>query len=159
MLHSGAAERRHGHAATKRPPSQARISGTAIMAHKQIIEMSFLATSLLLVDAARAEDFPNKPIKLLVGASPGGTTDTMARAIATPISTSLGRPVIVENRPGAGGNLAADVVAKSSPDGSTLLVAFTSHTINATLYPKLPYDPVADFTAITMIATVPSLLV
>jgi tripartite-type tricarboxylate transporter receptor subunit TctC len=83
----------------------------------------------------------------------------MARAIATPISTSLGRPVIVENRPGAGGNLAADVVAKSSPDGSTLLVAFTSHTINATLYPKLPYDPVADFTAITMIATVPSLLV
>ena len=129
------------------------------MAHKQIIAMSFLATSLLLVDAARAEDFPNKPIKLLVGASPGGTTDTMARAIATPISTSLGRPVIVENRPGAGGNLAADVVAKSSPDGSTLLVAFTSHTINATLYPKLPYDPVADFTAITMIATVPSLLV
>jgi len=71
------------------------------MAHKQIIVMSFLATSLLLAaDTTRAEDFPNKPIELLVGASPGGTTDTMARAIATPILTSLGRSVIVENRPG-----------------------------------------------------------
>src|SRR5262249_12200426 len=102
---------------------------------------------------------PPKPIKLLVGAAPGGPTDTMARAIASPLSASLGRPVIVENRPGAGGNLAADAVAKSPPDGSTLLVAFTSHTVNATLYPKLPYDPVADFTPISMIATVPSLLV
>ena len=74
-------------------------------------------------------------------------------------SISLGKPVLVENRPGAGGNLAADAVAKSTPDGYTLLVSFTSHTINATLYPKLPFDPVADFTPISMIATVPSLLV
>jgi tripartite-type tricarboxylate transporter receptor subunit TctC len=109
--------------------------------------------------AVRAEDFPSKPIKLLVGASAGGTTDTMARAIAQPLAASLGKPVLVENRPGAGGNLAADAVAKSAPDGSTLLVSFTSHTINATLYPKLPFDPVADFTPISMIATVPSLLV
>jgi tripartite-type tricarboxylate transporter receptor subunit TctC len=108
---------------------------------------------------ARADDYPSRPIKLLVGASPGGTTDTMARAIAQPLSASLGRPVLVENRPGAGGNLAADAVAKSAPDGYTLLVSFTSHTINATLYPKLPFDPVADFTPISMIATVPSLLV
>jgi len=67
--------------------------------------------------------------------------------------------VLVENRPGAGGNLAADAVAKSTPDGYTLLVSFTSHTINATLYPKLPFDPVTDFTPISMISTVPSLLV
>src|SRR5882724_9582856 len=108
--------------------------------------------------ATRADDYPSKPIKLLVGASPGGTTDTMARAIAQPLSVSLGKPVpvLVENRPGAGGNLAADAVAKSVPDGYTLLVSFTSHTINATLYPKLPFDPVADFTPISMIATVPS---
>ncbi|MCX7311126.1 MAG: tripartite tricarboxylate transporter substrate binding protein [Alphaproteobacteria bacterium] len=109
--------------------------------------------------AVRAEDYPSKPIKLLVGASAGGTTDTMARAIAQPLSISLGKPVLIENRPGAGGNLAADAVAKSAPDGYTLLVSFTSHTINATLYPKLPFDPVADFTPISMIATVPSLLV
>jgi tripartite-type tricarboxylate transporter receptor subunit TctC len=108
---------------------------------------------------ARADNYPSKPIKLLVGASPGGTTDTMARAIAQPLSVSLGKPVLVENRPGAGGNLAADAVAKSAPDGYTLLVSFTSHTINATLYPKLPFDPVADFTPISMISTVPSLLV
>jgi tripartite-type tricarboxylate transporter receptor subunit TctC len=106
-----------------------------------------------------ADDYPSKPIKLLVGASPGGTTDSMARAIAQPLSVSLGKPVLVENRPGAGGNLAADAVAKSTPDGYTLLVSFTSHTINATLYPKLPFDPVADFTPISMISTVPSLLV
>jgi tripartite-type tricarboxylate transporter receptor subunit TctC len=106
-----------------------------------------------------AETYPSKPIKLIVGASPGGTTDTMARMIATPLSNSLGKPVLVENRPGAGGNLAADAVAKSPPDGHTLLVSFTSHTINATLYPKLPFDPVADFTAIGMISTVPSMLV
>src|ERR1044071_8815970 len=108
---------------------------------------------------AHADDYPSKPIKLLVGASPGGTTDTMARAIAQPLSVSLGKPVLVENRPGAGGNLAADAVAKSAPDGYTLLVSFTSHTINATLYPKLPFDPVTDFTPISKIATVPSLLV
>jgi len=131
------------------------------MAHTRTIAVvSFVAASLLLAaHGTRAEDFSGKPIKFLVGASPGGTTDTMARAIASPLSASLGRPVIVENRPGAGGNLAADAVAKSPPDGSTLLVAFTSHTVNATLYPKLPYDPVADFTPISMIATVPSLLV
>jgi tripartite-type tricarboxylate transporter receptor subunit TctC len=67
--------------------------------------------------------------------------------------------VLVENRPGAGGNLAAEAVARVAPDGYTLLVSFTSHTINATLYPKLPFDPVADFSAVAMISTVPSLLV
>ena len=114
---------------------------------------------LLLVQVVRAEDFPARPIKILVGAPAGGTTDTMARAIAEPMSAALKQPVLVENRPGAGGNLAAAAVAKSAPDGYTLLVSFSSHTINATLYPSLPYDPVADFTPITMIARVPSLLV
>src|SRR5690242_15568181 len=114
---------------------------------------------LLLVQAARAEDFPAHPIRILVGAPAGGTTDTMARAIAEPMAAALKQPVLVENRPGAGGNLAAAAVAKSAPDGTTLLVSFSSHTINATLYPSLPYDPVADFTPITMIARVPSLLV
>ncbi len=109
--------------------------------------------------AALAADYPSRPIKLLVGASAGGTTDTMARAIAQPLSVSLGQPVLVENRPGAGGNLAADTVAKSAPDGYTLLVSFTSHTINATLYPNLPFDPVTSFTPISKLATVPSLLV
>ena len=127
----------------------------------RLATFAFLIAALVPASSltARADDYPSKPIKLLVGASPGGTTDTMARAIAQPLSVSLGKPVLVENRPGAGGNLAADAVAKSAPDGYTLLVSFTSHTINATLYPKLPFDPVADFTPISMISTVPSLLV
>src|SRR5262249_8671661 len=96
---------------------------------------------------------------VLVGASPGGTTDTMARAIAQPLASTLRQPIFVETRPGAGGNLAPDAVAKAAPDGYTVLVRFTSHTINATPSPKLPVDPVADFTPISMLATVPSLLV
>ena len=118
-----------------------------------------LAAQLLWLGAASADDYPSRPIKLLVGASAGGTTDTMARVIAEPLSNLFGKPVLVENRPGAGGNIAAEAVARSAPDGYTLLVSYTSHTINATLYPKLPFDPVADFTPIAMISTVPSLLV
>ncbi|MEP7029556.1 MAG: tripartite tricarboxylate transporter substrate binding protein [Pseudolabrys sp.] len=128
--------------------------------HRSVVTVGILAAALLAPPSiAQSQDYPQRPIKLLVGASPGGTTDTMARAIAPDMSAALGQPVLVENRPGAGGNLAADAVAKSAPDGYTLLVSFTSHTINATLYPRLPFDPVADFTPITMIATVPSLLV
>ena len=99
------------------------------------------------------------PLRLLVGAPPGGSTDTLAREIAPELGRQLGRVVIVENKSGAGGNLAADAVAKAAPDGNTLLLSFTSHTINATLYPKLPFDPVADFTPLTMVATSPSVLV
>ena len=106
---------------------------------------------LALLQTTYAEDFPVHPIKILVGAPAGGTTDTMARAIADPMAAALKQPVLVESRPGAGGNLAAAAVAKSPPDGYTLLVSFSSHTINATLYPSLPYDPVADFTPITMV--------
>jgi tripartite-type tricarboxylate transporter receptor subunit TctC len=108
---------------------------------------------------ANAQNFPTKPIKLLVGAPAGGTTDTLARAIGQEMTMTLGQPVIVENRPGAGGNLAADAVAKSEPDGYTLLMSFTSHTINASLYSKLPFDTLKDFSPISMVATVPSVLV
>ena len=125
-----------------------------------IARLLYAAIALMaLLQTAYAEDFPARPLKILVGAPAGGTTDTMARAIADPMAAALKQPVLVENRPGAGGNLAAAAVAKSPPDGYTLLVSFSSHTINATLYPSLPYDPVADFTPITMIARVPSLLV
>lgn len=98
-------------------------------------------------------------IKLLVGATPGGGTDIVARALAQELSTRLGRQVIVENRPGAAGNIAAQAVAKAAPDGSTLLLSYTSHVINPTLYDKLPFDPVADFTPLTGIARLPAILV
>jgi tripartite-type tricarboxylate transporter receptor subunit TctC len=132
-----------------------RLHGAKLAASLLPILGLLLTTPLV----AQADDYPSRPIKILVGAAPGGTTDTMARTIAQPLSVSLGQPVLVENKPGAGGNIAAATVAKATPDGYTLLVSFTSHTINATLYPKLPFDPVTDFTAISKIANVPSLLV
>lgn len=101
----------------------------------------------------------NVPVRILVGAPAGGSTDTLARTLAASMGPALGRPVIVENRAGAGGNIAAEAVAKAAPDGNTLLMSFTSHAINATLYPKLPFDPVKDFTALTCVATSPSILV
>ena len=108
---------------------------------------------------AQAAAGGGNPIRILVGASPGGSTDTLARAVGTEMGKLLGRQVIVENRAGAGGNLAADAVAKAAPDGNTLLMSFTSHAINASLYPTLPFDPIKDFTALTCVATQPSVLV
>ena len=99
------------------------------------------------------------PIRILVGAPAGGSTDTMARAVAHAMGQQLGRVVVVENRPGAGGNLAAEAVARAAPDGQTLLMSFTSHAINASLYPRLSFDPVKDFTPLTLVSTSPSVLV
>jgi tripartite-type tricarboxylate transporter receptor subunit TctC len=99
------------------------------------------------------------PVRILVGAPAGGTTDTMARTLATELGRALGRTVVVENRPGAGGNIAAESVAKAAPDGNTLLMSFTSHAINASLYPSLPFDPEKDFTPLTMVSTSPAVLV
>ena len=101
----------------------------------------------------------NTPIRILVGAPAGGSTDTLARTLATEMGRLLGRTVIVENRPGAGGNIAADAVAKAAPDGNTLLMSFTSHAINASLYKKMPFDPIKDFAPLTRVANVPNLLV
>ncbi len=112
-----------------------------------------------IAPSAWAQTATPGPIRILVGASPGGSTDTLARAVGVEMGRLLGRQVIVENRAGAGGNLAADLVAKAPPDGNTLLMSFTSHAINASLYPTLPFDPVKDFTALTCVATQPSVLV
>jgi tripartite-type tricarboxylate transporter receptor subunit TctC len=119
-----------------------------------------LATGLIAMAAfACGHALAQNPIRIIVGAPPGGTTDNLARAVARGMEGPLKRPVIVENKPGAGGNIAADYVAKSAPNGETILMSFTSHTVNPTLYKKLPFDTVKDFTAITMIATVPSVLI
>ena len=122
-----------------------------------------LCVSLLWVFLAEASwaqsPIANAPVRILVGAPAGGSTDTMARAVAHAMGQQLGRTVVVENRPGAGGNLAAEAVARAAPDGLTLLMSFTSHSINASLYPRLPFDPVKDFTPLTMVSTSPSVLV
>ncbi|MCZ2499035.1 tripartite tricarboxylate transporter substrate binding protein [Xylophilus sp. Kf1] len=98
--------------------------------------------------------------RLLVGATPGGGTDIVARAVANEMGKRLnGRQFIVDNRPGAAGNIAAQAVAKAPPDGGTLLISYTSHAINASLYPSLPFDPVKDFTPLCGLASSPAVLV
>jgi tripartite-type tricarboxylate transporter receptor subunit TctC len=110
--------------------------------------------------SVHAQTFPNKPVKLLVGVTPGGTTDTLARFLAAEMTRELGQPVIVENRAGAGGNIAAEAVAKSPADGYTLLFCNTSHSVNPGLYgDKLGFDAVRDFTPITQVSTGPAVLV
>lgn len=121
--------------------------------------LACIAAALAAPAAMAQGNFPSQPIKLIVGASPGGTTDALAREVGQEMGRVLHTTVIVENRPGAGGNIAADAVAKSAPDGYTLLMSYSSHTINASLFPKLPFDSVKDFTPISMVATAPTLLV
>ena len=103
--------------------------------------------------------YPNKPIRLVVPYPPGGPLDTAARALAERVKESLG-VIVVENRPGAGGNLGVDQVAKSPPDGYSLVIgAVATHAVNPWLFSKLPYDPIKDFSPITLIAHVPNVLV
>jgi len=108
----------------------------------------------------RAQDYPRKPVRLIVPFAPGGGNDVVARAIAQNLGASLGQPVIVDNRAGAGGVVGAELAAKSSPDGYTLFLGGVgSHAVNPSLHAKLPYDPVRDFAPITLIASAPSVLV
>jgi tripartite-type tricarboxylate transporter receptor subunit TctC len=109
---------------------------------------------------AQSASWPNKPIKFVVPFPPGGTTDILGRLAAAELAKATGAQVIVENRAGAGGNIGSEAVAKSAPDGYTFLVSTVgTHGINQALYPKLPFDPVKDFEPVTLIATVPNVLV
>jgi len=126
--------------------------------------LSLIATSVLLTafaaSATAQGTYPDRPIKLVVGFSPGGLSDTMARAIAVEMSDSIGQPVVVENRTGAGSTIAGDYVAKSDPDGYTVwLQDMTNHAINSTLYKNLPYDSLKDFTPVTFIAMSPLVVI
>ncbi len=109
---------------------------------------------------SQAPNFPNQPIRLVVPFAPGGGTDFQARAIASAMEPILGQTIIVENRPGAGGNIAARYVADAKPDGYTILVGSTgTHGTNEFLYPDLPYDPEKDFEPISLISTFDNVLV
>jgi tripartite-type tricarboxylate transporter receptor subunit TctC len=113
-----------------------------------------------LAGVSHAQAWPSKPIRWIVPFAPGGTSDIPARTIAEKLTQALGKPVIVENNPGAGGSVGATQTAKAAPDGYTIMGGtISTHAINASLYKKLPYDPVKDFVPITLIARVPNLLV
>ncbi len=122
--------------------------------------MRAFAAVLLLCSSLAWAQYPTKPIHLIVPFPPGGGNDTVARAIALQISPELGQPVVIDNRPGAGGSVGAELAAKAPPDGYTLFLAGVgSHVVNPNLHAKLPYDPVKDFAPVTLIASAPSVLV
>ena len=122
-----------------------------------------LAAALSLAPAAFAQtaaSFPSKPLRIVVTFSTGGAPDILARLIGDKLATAWGQPVVVDNKPGAGGNTGADFVAKAPPDGHTFVVGTVgTHSINGALYAKMPYDMVKDFAPITLLATTPNLLV
>ena len=118
------------------------------------------ATNLIAIQANSQPAWPLKPVKIIVPFAPGGTTDLLARAMASELSKAFGQTFIVENKAGAGGNVGADAVAKSPADGYTLLMGTVgTHGINVALYDKMPFDPVKDFAPVTLVAGVPNVMV
>ena len=125
-----------------------------------LLRSALVSLSLLLaVSVAGAQEYPWKPIKIIVPFAVGGGADMIARLVGQKLGESLGQPVVVENRAGAGGNIGAELVAKAAPDGYTLLMASSAFVINPSLYSKVPYDPIKDFKPITQPALLPNILV
>jgi tripartite-type tricarboxylate transporter receptor subunit TctC len=124
--------------------------------------MAFALTLVTAVSALPAfgQSYPARPIRFILGFAPGGASDTMARAIGTRLSEGLGQPVVIDNRAGAGGNIAAEIVARSIPDGYTMLLGNNGIlAVNVSLYSKLAFDPVKDFAPVVLIASQPNVLV
>jgi len=123
---------------------------------------SFVKTLLVALLAttglAHAQEWPSRPISLIVSYPPGGTADLMARTVATPLGKLLGTSVVVENKPGASGQIAASYVAKANADGYTLMLDASSYSVNPSLFPKLPYDPNKDFKTLAVLAQYPNVL-
>lgn len=117
------------------------------------------ALAIAAAPAADAQSYPTKPIRLVVPTGAGGINDIVSRLIGQKLTESWGQQVVVDNRPGAGGIIGSEIVAKAPPDGYTLLMAFSSHPVNPALYAKLPYDSIADFEPVVKVTTVTLVLV
>lgn len=121
--------------------------------------LAMAATSLAGPALAQEAGWPQRPIRLIVGFTPGGSTDLAARIVAQHLGDRLGKPVVVENKPGASGNIATDFVAKSAPDGYTLMLCtIPTHAINPHLYKNLPYDHLKDFAPVSLVAMLPNII-
>src|SRR5687767_54065 len=140
-------------------PSMATKFSTVLFSALSAFSASSAFTALT-AQQAHAQAYPSKTIRFVVPYPPGGPLDTIARLLGAKVGESVGQPVVVENKPGAGGNIGADIVAKSPADGYTVLMgAVATHAINPTLYKSIPYDPIRDFAPITQIASTPNVLV
>jgi tripartite-type tricarboxylate transporter receptor subunit TctC len=117
------------------------------------------AAAVLATSAAHAQTYPTKPVHVIVPFTPGSATDVVARTVAQALSTRMGQVFVVENRPGAGGTIGANLVAKAAPDGYTLLVNSSGHTVNPSIYPSLPFDTAKDLAGISLLAEQPNILV
>jgi tripartite-type tricarboxylate transporter receptor subunit TctC len=127
---------------------------------KQIRKWTSLLALAALAFTSQAQDFPNRPVKILVPQTPGGASDALARIVAQKLNEKWGQPVVVENRAGAGGNVGMEVVANAPADGYTLLMSYVgTHAINGSLYKKLPFDPEKDFAPVATLATLPFVVV
>jgi tripartite-type tricarboxylate transporter receptor subunit TctC len=119
-----------------------------------------IAAALAAPHPALAQAFPSKPVKLVIPFPPGGSLDNIGRLLAQKLSESWGQQVVIENRPGAGGNIGADAVAKSPADGYTVVMgALSTHAVNPSLYPTMPYDAVKDFAPLSLVAITPNVLI
>ena len=121
--------------------------------------IAFALAAVLPATAAEQQKFPTKPIRMLVPFSAGSQTDILARWVGEKMRENWGQPVVVDNRPSAGGTIASQYVLDANPDGHTLMMVATGHAANATLYSKLPYDTVKDFSGVSLVASVPNLLI
>jgi len=127
---------------------------------KKLARLFWVLGVAMFASAAWAQPYPSKPIRFVVPYPPGGPLDTVARLLGQKVAESVKQPVIVDNKPGAGGNIGADAVAKSPADGYTILMgAVATHAINPTLYASIPYDPVKDFQPVTQLASTPNVLI
>jgi tripartite-type tricarboxylate transporter receptor subunit TctC len=115
--------------------------------------ISIVAATIALTGAAAAQSYPSKPIRIVVPFAAGGAVDTLARMIGNKLSESMGQPVVIENRPGAGGNIASDAVAKAAPDGYTILQTTNGQAISPSLYRSLPYDATKDLAPVTQLVS------
>src|SRR6476469_4916187 len=121
--------------------------------------LATLFAATLVAGAAFAQAYPSKPIRFVVPFTAGSGTDIMARTIGDAMGKSMGQPIIIDNKPGAGGTIGANQVAKSDPDGYTVLVHSSGHALNPAIYPSLPYDTVKDLTGVTPMAVLHNVMV
>jgi tripartite-type tricarboxylate transporter receptor subunit TctC len=121
--------------------------------------LATISLALLAGGALAQGVYPGKPIRMIVPFTAGSVTDIVARTVADTMSRSMGQPIVIENKPGAGGTIGAALVAKSEPDGYTVLIHSSGHALNPAIYPNLPYDTVKDLTGVTPLASVPNVLV
>ncbi len=118
----------------------------------------FVAATLLLSQPVFAQPYPHKPIRMIVISAPGGSTDLLSRTVGRALTESIGQTIVLDNRPGGGGIIASEMLAKAPPDGYTILMSNTSHSVLPSLHAKLPYDPIKDFAPVSLVALTHSLL-